>query len=397
MKSNENVNDRFKLQRFFTSILGLWPLQKDDFYRKFRIGYSLSQMIIVTVSVIYQFIINCGGIDDTLDSYFLLIYSILIFIKIFYTSTCRDYLKRIIISSYQDWESIKNTEDIEVMVNNSAIYNNVSLLIYSCGLITQILYDGKIIFFTDSSAVPTLDHQSNRTVYKYQHKFLLPSSCIFNNVSKSLYYVILINEMVQSFIIAVGDICTDAMFLSITAHICGQFDILIKRMDKFCDNNYNFEVKNHELTMIIQRHQHLIFLSNCLEIVYNKVILMQMGVCLTSLSVAGVTLLLSINKNDIITAMRSVSTINFVILESYIYAYPADTLSRKGDIMLRAIYSYWYKFPNVNKNIVFITMRLCIAPYLTVGKFFNLTNDSFMSVIKTAFSYLSVLRLFIIK
>ncbi|XP_057333839.1 uncharacterized protein LOC130673010 isoform X2 [Microplitis mediator] len=287
MKSNENVNDRFKLQRFFTSILGLWPLQKDDFYRKFRIGYSLSQMIIVTVSVIYQFIINCGGIDDTLDSYFLLIYSILIFIKIFYTSTCRDYLKRIIISSYQDWESIKNTEDIEVMVNNSAIYNNVSLLIYSCGLITQILYDGKIIFFTDSSAVPTLDHQSNRTVYKYQHKFLLPSSCIFNNVSKSLYYVILINEMVQSFIIAVGDICTDAMFLSITAHICGQFDILIKRMDKFCDNNYNFEVKNHELTMIIQRHQHLIFLSNCLEIVYNKVILMQMGVCLTSLSVAG--------------------------------------------------------------------------------------------------------------
>ncbi|XP_057333652.1 uncharacterized protein LOC130672896 [Microplitis mediator] len=397
MQSNENINERFKWQRFFMLIFGLWPLQRDDFYRKFSVGYSLCQMIITTVSVVYKLIINCGDIDDTLLSYCMLIYSILVFIKIFYTSIRRDYLKRLLISSYQDWESIKNADDIELMVNNSAIYNNVSLLIYSSGLISVILYDIKMIFFTDSSAIPILDHYINETVHKNQHKFLLPSSCIFNNVSKNLYYVILINQMVQSYILVVGGSCSNAMFVSITGHICGQFDILIKRMDEFCKNSYNFEVKNHELMTIIQRHQHLMFLSNYLEIVYNKVILMQMGVCLTSLSVAGVALLLAMDEKDIITAMRSVCTMNFIILESYIYAYIADTLSGKGDIMLRAIYSYWYKIPIINKNIVFITMRLCIAPYLTVGKFFILTNDSFMGVIKTAFSYLSVLRLFIIK
>ncbi|XP_057333651.1 uncharacterized protein LOC130672895 [Microplitis mediator] len=397
MQSNENINERFKWHRFFMSIFGLWPLQRDDLYRKFSVGYSLCQMIITTVSVVYKFIINCGDIDDTLISYCMLMYSILVFIKIFYTSIGRDYLKRLLISSSQDWESIKNADYIELMVNNSATYNTVSFLICSSSLISIILYDIKIIFFTDSSSVPILDHQSNRTVYKDQLQFLLPSSCIFNNVSKNLYYVILINQMVQSYIIIVGGSCSNAMFVSITGHISGQFDILIKRMDEFCKNSYNFEVKNHELMMIIRRHQHLIFLSNCLEIVYNKVIFMQMGVCLTSISVTGVALLLAIDKKDIITAMRSVCTMNFIILESYIYAYIADTLSGKGDIMLRAIYSYWYKIPIINKNVVFITMRLCIAPYLTVGKFFNLTKESFMDIIKTAFSYLSVLRLFIIK
>nr|WGO81785.1 olfactory receptor 111 [Microplitis mediator] len=397
MKSVENINERFKWQRFFISMFGLWPLQRDNFYRKFRIGYYLCQLIILTVSVVYKLTINCGDVDDTLLSYLLLIGSIMIFIKIFYASTHRDYLKRLLISSYQDWESIKNADYIELMVNNSAIYNSVSLIICSSGLISIILYDIKIIFFTDSSAVPILDHYSNKTVYKDQLQFLLPSSCIYNNVSKNLYYVILVNQMVQSYIIIAGGSCSSAMFILVTGHICGQFDILIKRMDKFCDNNYNFEVKNHELTTIIQRHQHLIFLSDSLEIVYNKVILTQMAGCLTSLSISGIVLLLSINEKDIITTMRSACIMNLIILESYIFAYMADTLSGKGDIMLRTIYSYWYKIPIINKNIAVITMRLCVAPYLTVGKFFNLTNESFMDIIKTAFSYLSVLRLFLIE
>nr|WNA12526.1 olfactory receptor [Microplitis mediator] len=398
MESSESVNKRIKWQIFFMSILGLWPLQKDNFYRKFRVGYSLSQLIIVTVSMIYQFIINCSDIDDTFDSYLVLIFSILIFIKMYYTSTRREYLKQLLISSYQDWESMKDTEDIKLMVNNSELYNNISLLIFSFGFVSVILYDIQIVIFTDSSAKPILNDYSNKTIYKHQHKFLLPGSCIYDDVSKNLYYVVLINQMVQSFIIVAGLICSDAMFVLVTSHICGQFDILIKRMEKFCDNDYDFEINEHELIIIIQRHQHLIFLSNCLEIVYNKIILMQMGACLTSLSFAGVGLLMSINENDIIIAMRSVNTINFVILGSYIYAYPADNLSSKGDVMLNAIYcSYWYKIPIVHKNIIFMMMRLFITPYLTAGKFFNLTNESFMGILKTAFSYLSVLRLVTMK
>lgn len=103
------------------------------------------------------------------------------------------------------------------------------------------------------------------------------------------------------------------------------------------------------------------------------------------------------NDNNMVNIIKSASVMNFMLFESYLYTYPADNLANRAELMLRAIYSsYWYKMPHsITKNLIFVMMRINLPPFLTCGKFFYMTRRSYMDVIKTAASYLSVLRIMI--
>lgn len=109
------------------------------------------------------------------------------------------------------------------------------------------------------------------------------------------------------------------------------------------------------------------------------------------------SLILSVNDKNTVNFIKSICIMNFMLFESYLYTYPADNLANRAESMLRAIYSSnWYDMPpHVTKNLVFMMMRINLPPYLTCGKFFYMTRRSYMDVIKTSASYLSVLRIMI--
>lgn len=98
---------------------------------------------------------------------------------------------------------------------------------------------------------------------------------------------------------------------------------------------------------------------------------------------------------DAITALKSAATMQFVLFQSYIYTFPSDNIQNQSEKLLQALYSsQWYTMPApLMKDIVFMMMRINVPPALTVGKFFYMTRRSYMSVIRTAGSFLSVLRI----
>ena len=84
-----------------------------------------------------------------------------------------------------------------------------------------------------------------------------------------------------------------------------------------------------------------------------------------------------------------------MITESFVYGYASDYLLTQSESIVQAVYSSaWYDLENrVKKDIIFVMMRAQTPLYITAGKFFYVTRNTIIQLLKTAFSYLSVLRL----
>lgn len=100
-------------------------------------------------------------------------------------------------------------------------------------------------------------------------------------------------------------------------------------------------------------------------------------------------------KNDYVTMLISTNSISFMITETLIYGYASDYLLTQSESIVQAVYSSaWYDLEaSVKKDIVFVMMRARIPLYITAGKFFFITRNTIVQLLKTSASYLSVLRL----
>lgn len=107
--------------------------------------------------------------------------------------------------------------------------------------------------------------------------------------------------------------------------------------------------------------------------------------------------MICLKDGDLVGVTKNISIMQFTFVQSYIYTFPADDLKEQAEVLQRAVYSsQWFKMPPyIKKDVVFMMMRINLPSYYTVGKYFYLTRQSYMIIIKTAMSYLSVLRVMI--
>lgn len=86
---------------------------------------------------------------------------------------------------------------------------------------------------------------------------------------------------------------------------------------------------------------------------------------------------------------------NYLLVESFLYTYAGDFLQRESESIFYALYTTsWFTFPlELMKDLHFAMMRSSIPFRLTGGKFFYVNRETMMYILKTAASYISVLRI----
>lgn len=106
---------------------------------------------------------------------------------------------------------------------------------------------------------------------------------------------------------------------------------------------------------------------------------------------------MTLEDNNYVGAVKNLVVIEFMLLQTFMYSYVGESLQCQGDDIIQSVYdSSWYDLPNsLSKNVIFVMMRSNAPLQLTAGKFFSMTLATFMDVIKTSASYLSVLRIMI--
>ena len=93
--------------------------------------------------------------------------------------------------------------------------------------------------------------------------------------------------------------------------------------------------------------------------------------------------------------IQPIISIEIILIQFLLYCFAGDLLSLKVKMLSLGIYEcLWYQLPtNFEKDIYFILMRATIPFRLTAGKLLNINMDTFSNIIKTTFSFFSVVRI----
>lgn len=109
----------------------------------------------------------------------------------------------------------------------------------------------------------------------------------------------------------------------------------------------------------------------------------------------GLRINLCLNEKNHVEATKSIVVLNYLLMESLVLTYGGDFLQRESEGIFYALYeTSWFTLPlKLMKDLHFAMMRSSIPFRLTGGKFFYVNRETMMYILKTAASYVSVLRI----
>lgn len=222
----------------------------------------------------------------------------------------------------------------------------------------------------------------------------------------------------------------DSLFLNITLHICGQAKILKA-------NFIDFDVSNSQVydrfNALIQRNSYLIEMAKELANTISFVLLMQLFLSSILLCImgeyfmpfiidlqknrvikrkrnrnshiyskckyfiSGFQFILALKRNDAVMMGKSFMVLCTFLTQLTVYSFVGDYLkSQMEDIGLFIYQSVWYDLPaKLTKNLIFVIMRAQSPVKLQAGNFIVVNLATYMSILKTSISYLSVLRVMV--
>nr|XP_012143890.1 PREDICTED: odorant receptor 67c-like [Megachile rotundata] len=148
---------------------------------------------------------------------------------------------------------------------------------------------------------------------------------------------------------------------------------------------------------LIKRHDYLLQLSKMLNDVISFVLVIQLLASCVLISTCGFQFILALNTRNVMIVVKSIFILLTILIQLYSYSYVGNYLKSQMDSIGYSLYSCgWYSLPtNVAKNIVLVTLKAQVPVHLTAGKFFVVNLETFMSILKTSMSYLSILRVMI--
>ncbi|XP_070167658.1 uncharacterized protein [Polyergus mexicanus] len=108
----------------------------------------------------------------------------------------------------------------------------------------------------------------------------------------------------------------------------------------------------------------------------------------------GFQFILAMKNNDIVMMTKSLIVQSVFLIQITVYSFIGNYLKSQMEEIRFSIYqSAWYDLPaKLMKNLVFIFMQTESPVILQAGNFITINLSTYMSILKTSFSYLSVLR-----
>lgn len=214
------------------------------------------------------------------------------------------------------------------------------------------------------------------------------------------------------------------MFLSTMLHLCGQIKILnSKFVDCFVGKSHNYDSFN----TLVERHIYLInrakelvdtvnffllvklFIMSILLCIMGKYEyfihraysfiknLTKMSYVLRSANLSGFQCILALKVNNYIIVWKSLMVLCSFLTQLTLYCFTGEYLKSQMEKVATSIYqSMWYEFPEqVKKSIIFIIMRRESPISLQAGNFIFVNLETYMSILKSSLSYISVLRIMV--
>ncbi|KAH0956335.1 OrP1 [Eciton burchellii] len=373
------------LFKFVLWPIGIWPLQTYDIYLLMRCILGICCASIVAILPANEIFLGCTDTELSMDCLLLINCALMAILKNILFRVYGNDLADNYGSAMDDYLTIEDEKQRAIMRRHAFMGR---ILFYSmmginyCGCITIGL-------------VPVLvdDNKHINVTNKDIRKYAIPSRCFLDyfNFSYNVYRIVCIFEAFLILITSYSYVGIDVIFLNITLHMCGQLEILKH-------NFMNLDVtiiKIHDcFSVLIQRHIYLIQKIKKLIRAVSFILLMQLLTSSILICIAGFQLIVSLKMKDIVMSLKSFMILNTFLLQLALYSLVGDYLKSQVNGVGYFVYqSAWYNLPvGLMKSVIFILMRTRCSVALRAGRLIEVNLSTYMSILKTSVSYLSVLH-----
>ncbi|XP_051169062.1 odorant receptor 13a-like isoform X2 [Leptopilina boulardi] len=189
----------------------------------------------------------------------------------------------------------------------------------------------------------------------------------------------------------------DIMLYSFIHHACGMYRVLWYRIENILNIKITTKLISHEekiqenIINCILLHNEIIQFVEKIDLCFTECLFITYGILLLLLTFVGAMVVLNINEMEIVTKYLAFAAGQIIHL---LYnCVPAQRLKDHSLIVNVYLYSsHWYRMSVTGRKLLLtMMMRSYKESKLSCGKFSTLSMETFSTILKTIFSYLSVL------
>ncbi|XP_051168917.1 putative odorant receptor 71a [Leptopilina boulardi] len=378
-----------KTNEFFMTALGQWPYRSRIFNRVTRtfvfvsciaLYIPLLTALYVARDNFYNFII-C--IPMSVTSIGCLVTYIFFLIK---TPDILFLLDKIL----ENFKEIEPFDEEFRILNKSSNEGKIINLIYMIYMSTSIVF-----FYTVTLTPQILDiflplNETRKKIYAVELEYIF--------FDRDDYYWF---AYIQSLIGGVFSIITvntfDIMLYTFIQHACGMYRVLWYRLQNIINIEKTNEFMNHEEKMhknvvdCILLHNQILEYVERLDSCFTECLFLTYGCIILLMTFEGAMIILNKTEMDITT--KYIAFAIGQIIHLLYNCVPAQRLKDHSIIVNEYLYSsHWNNMPlKIRKLLLLMMIRSYKESKLSCGKFLTLSLETFSSLMKTIFSYLSVL------
>ncbi|XP_011645663.2 odorant receptor 4-like [Pogonomyrmex barbatus] len=393
MYPNKNYENDIKytiqLNRFIFRLLGIWPESEPSFFENLKRILLILGCYFLLASELIPTILHIILVEKRARVRLKLIssvmFTVLAVLKYSSLVLSKNQVGDCLTRVKDDWRNVVSANARNSMIEKARTARRLLIL---CGIFMYIsgLYFRTIVPLSKGKSVT----DQNITI----RHLPCPSYFVFFNGQISPgYEIMFFIQFFSGFIKYTITVAICSLAALFAMHICAQLEILMMLIDNLIDETEEKNL-NGRLAVTVE---HQIKMRNFIRLVQNTLEHTSL------LEVMGCTIIVCLLGHDIITEWEDQNVISMcsylILLTSigfniFIFCYIGEQLSLEGEKLALIVCTFaWYRLPNEKARALILVIAMSIVPMkLRAGKFFDLSIRTFGDVVKTAVTYLNIIR-----
>ncbi|XP_070523776.1 odorant receptor 13a-like isoform X2 [Cardiocondyla obscurior] len=367
MKDHKQAMDTIMLNHYnivkiVSSLAGQWPYQKLK-TRLFCVGLITLSALSINVSQMARFVM-------------------------------RDLTNHLFI----DWNTLETSEEYKIIARYAENGKRYSLgySLYCCFAVC--------VFMSVSLIPQVLDiilplNKSRPILLTYPGHYFVDE--------REYFFYIFLHAVVAWEIVISGIIAHDCIFVTYIEHVCSMFNVVGSRFERlFCnhnneatkfintDNTDNTYCK--KIALIVHAHRNALRYAQLLEDTFTVPFAMQILLVTIALSITLLQMVQQDDSSNILQTIRYTLYVFGQLIHLFFLSFEGQKLIDHSLQIREKIYnSCWYKVSVKSQKLITLVMIKSLRlSYLSAGKIYIFSLESFTTVLQTSMSYCTVLASF---
>ncbi|OAD62200.1 Putative odorant receptor 9a [Eufriesea mexicana] len=362
------------------SLSGLWPDNRNDV----RFFFYITYVVIFTWLEIVTLLQNIHDLERTLKNITLSFPTILIVLKaVMFRLNMHLVLPLLMVVERDVKQGLYRTPE----ERRTVVWYNVAATLFSTSSALSLFFV-PTLFYTKPIVSCLLSKFNNCTL---PYELPMKVNNVYEVTGVTTYALFCVYLVPTSMMLTIGATGADSLLVTLTFYLCSQLSVLAQRV-----RNIDVEPQIYfpEMRALVERHSELLRMANILAETFSSLMFIQTLGLIFSLCIVVYQLLTTTESGEDMNTIHFVIYSCAVILLAFCYCFLGECLINESNEIQLACYSTnWYDLPGeYTRSLMFCIARSQKPQYLTAGKFYVFSLETFGVIVKASMAYLSVMK-----